>query len=151
MMLLLPFFVGLGAFWVFRYFWARRVPGAKRDLPAVELLTFDAWAFDIIGRALGKKTSLGDQIFATLTGTPEAHVVSVIEAEVHRVEIEFVKYTHESDAEVTLHLHFEDGTKVSERCTRTATSLPQSVQDEFERKGATRAFRTWSLPWARRH
>ena len=92
-------------------------------------------------RARLKKTLLGKD--------PDASIVTSLEQAVKNVRLEFVRYAHEADAEVTVELAYENG-KTAKQTRRVALAdLPRAVRDDFEKRGVTRAFRAWEFPWRR--
>ena len=117
----------------------------------------EAWIADALERelaaqVLGMRASTEAErkpLAQTLRGNPDVSVVSAIEEAVKSVEIEFLRYAHEKDAEVTLRVKYENG-KANTAATRLAWSdLPPSVRCDFETKSATRVFRPWAFPWSR--
>ena len=85
----------------------------------------------------------------TLRGEPDPDVVSRIEDKVKTVELEYVKYTHESEAEVTLRVRYTDGNAGTATRRLAWTDVPVAIRADFDLRGATRVFRTWIFPWAR--
>jgi hypothetical protein len=68
---------------------------------------------------------------------------------VRAVELEFVRYAHESDVETTVRVRYEDG-KTGTSTRRLALSdVPETVRADFDQKGSTRVFRRWAFPWQR--
>jgi hypothetical protein len=149
MTLVLSFLAGLAIYFIVRYFLSRKKT-PKNDM-VHELATLEPWIFEVLGRSAGRKLDLGDRLFKALSGDPDADVVTAVENAVDRVELEFVKYAHESHAEVHLHVVFEDGTKHTEWTKKAVSDLPTSVREDFEKKAVTRLYRTWDFPWARRY
>ena len=118
----------------------------------LETWVTDALERELAGEVLGMRAATEAErkpLARTLRGEPDADVVTAIEAAVKSVEVEYLRYAHEREAEVTLKVHYEDG-----RATTTATrlpwsDLPPSVRCDFETKSSTRVFRPWAFPWAR--
>jgi hypothetical protein len=88
-------------------------------------------------------------LHATFNGAPEPDVVQKVEDTVRSVEVEYVRYAHEKDAEVAVHIHYEDAPTSATRKRITWQEVPASVRTEIEARGTTRAFRTWHMPWTR--
>lgn len=117
----------------------------------------DAWATGAVEgavRALVLKatpTSDEQKRFAqTLRGEPDAEMVSQLERVVRQVDLEYLRFEHEADVEVTLTVGYEDrrGSSTSRR-RFPMSELPEAVRHEFDRKATQRVFRAWSFPWAR--
>lgn len=85
----------------------------------------------------------------TLRGEPEADIVGKIEDTVDRVELDFVRYAHETDAEVTVRIRYEDGAAATFSRRISWEDVPSSVRSELEERKVTRAFRAWTFPWSR--
>jgi hypothetical protein len=149
MSLVLPFLAGLALYFIVRYFLSRKKT-PKNDM-VHELAVLEPWIHEVLGRTLGRKLDLGERLFKAFAGEPDADVVTAVEGAVDRVELEFVKYAHETHAEVHLHVVFEDGTRHTEWTKKAVTELPVSVREDFEKKAVTRLYRTWEFPWGRRY
>lgn len=121
----------------------------RAQSPQSELLSLEPWLTEAIERELRRgvrnveQTSLGK----SLRGNPDPDVVSAIEAKVSKVDLEFVHYAHESDADVTVRVHYEDQETGTERNRMSLASLPESVRKELSR-GVTRVYRKWDFSWA---
>ncbi|MDF2692367.1 MAG: hypothetical protein K0S65_750 [Labilithrix sp.] len=85
----------------------------------------------------------------TLADEPDADVVGKIEEVVRAVELEFVRYAHESDVETTVRVRYEDGKTGASTRRLALADVPEAVRTDFEKKGSTRVFRTWAFPWQR--
>lgn len=86
----------------------------------------------------------------TLSGvSPDPGVVEKIEAQVHAVEIDYVRYAHETDAQITLRVRYEDGSSSNVAKRILWDDVPESVRADFERRASTHVFRTWPFPWQR--
>jgi hypothetical protein len=111
------------------------VGAVERELGA----TFNVWGDDAHKSRLGK----------TLRGEPDVDLVSNIEEKIRAIDVEYVRYAHESDCGVKLSMRFENGdVRVAER-RLALDALPASVRRALTEGGATRAFRAWDFPWAR--
>ena len=58
-------------------------------------------------------------------GEPDPDVVSRVEEKVKAVELEFVKYAHEAEIEVTLRVRYEDGNAGTATKRLTASDIPR--------------------------
>lgn len=118
----------------------------------LETWVADALESELASEVLGIRVPTAAEkkpLARTLRGEPDVGVVSAIEAAVKSVQIEFLRYAHENDAEVTLRVTYEDG-RAGSASTRLAwLALPPSVRRDFEAKGTTRVFRSWAFPWSR--
>jgi hypothetical protein len=149
MSLVLPFLVGLLLYVAVRFALnqrAKRSPTAEADH---ELAGLEPWVLDVVQRALEKRLGHDTRLAQSLRGEPDTSLVSTVEEQVSKVELEFVKFAHEAAAEVYLHVVFEDGHRHTEATKRNPDELPTSVRNDFEKRGTTRAYRTWTFPWGR--
>jgi hypothetical protein len=125
---------------------------AKAKLGAEnELTSLSPWIHQELTRVLAKKLNLGSspaKLRASFKGDPDVECVSQIEHITSRVELEFVKYAHETACEVLLHIVFEDGSREQSSTHRAFPELPSSVRTEFEQRAVTRIYRNWDFPWA---
>lgn len=129
--------------------------GAAHDSTA----SIDAWVAgelerELADQVLGMKSSTPDErkdLARSLRGDPDPDVVSKIEDAVKAVELEYVRYAHEEDAEIALRVRYEDGRSSSTSKRIALAELPDGVRADFERRGSTRVFRSWPLPWSRVH
>jgi hypothetical protein len=124
----------------------------KADIrsPSRELAAFEDWILAELERELGKKLTVGREMLGkTLHGNPEPEAVSAVEEAVAKVEVEFARMAHETDAELVLSVSFEDGTRSYSRKRVPLNELPESVRTDFDRTGSARVFRTWDFPWSR--
>lgn len=131
---------------------ASRPEVAHETTPALDAFVREALEHELAGPVLGLRGASPEErrpLQKTLAGEPDPDVVAKIEDEVKSVELEFVRYSHESDAEVTVRVRYEDQ-RAGETSRRVSWSdVPPSVREDFERRGATRAFRVWTFPWQR--
>jgi len=135
-----------------------RAKKSRRDEPSRDTTpALDAWIADALERELAE-TVLGvarstpeerRSLARSLRGDADPDVVARIEDKVRAVELEFVRYAHETDAEITLRVRYEDGATGTASRRLTAAELPEAVRADFERRGGTRVFRTWVFPWSR--
>lgn len=133
----------------------------KRDLEAAKDSTaaLDAWVaealeLELAEGALGMRASSPEErrkLARSLRGDFDPDVVSKVEDAVRAVELEFVRYSHEADAEVLLVVRYEDGRSATAKRRLPWGDVPPAVQADFERRSATRVFRSWPLPWSRVH
>ncbi|MBS2014498.1 MAG: hypothetical protein JST00_16550 [Deltaproteobacteria bacterium] len=134
---------------------ARRAgaPEAARDTtPALDAWIADALESELAEGALGMRSSTPEErrkLARSLRGDPDPDVVATIEDKVKAVELEFVRYTHESDAEVTVRVRYEDGNAGTATKRIPWAEVPDAVRADFDRRGGTRVFRTWVFPWSR--
>ena len=69
--------------------------------------------------------------------------------DVKAVELEFVRFAHEADVETTVRVRYEDGTTGTSTKRLALSDVPDAVREDFEKKGASRVFRSWPFPWQR--
>lgn len=125
--------------------------------PSEHSAVVEAWATGAVEKAVrsavlpATPTSDEEKRFArTLRGEPDAELVSQLERAVSKVDLEYLRYNHESDVEVTLTVAYEDGRASSTSRRRFALKdVPEAVRQEFEHKATQRVFRAWTFPWAR--
>ncbi len=133
---------------------ANDAPIAGDTTPAIDAWVREALEGELAESMLGTKRSTPEErrrLSKTLRGEPDVDLVSRIEDAVKGVELEFVRYAHESEASVSVRVRYEDG-GIATIDRRVAWSdLPESVRSDFERLGGSRVFRTWPFPWARVH
>lgn len=137
----------------------RRKSGAGAELahestPALDRWIADALEVELAEGALGMRASTPEErrkLAQSLRGEPDPDVVSRLEDTVKAVELEFVKYAHDSEAEITLRVRYEDGNAGTATKRLAWTDVPEGIRADFERCGGTRVFRTWAFPWARMH
>lgn len=125
---------------------------ARESTPALDAWIADALEVELAEGALGMRASTPEErrkLGKSLRGEPDPDVVARVEEKVKTVELEFVKYTHDADAEVTLRVRYEDGNAGTATKRLPWTDVPAAVRADFERRGGTRVFRTWIFPWAR--
>ena len=127
---------------------------AKDTTPAIDAWIADALEMELADGALGLRASTPEErrrLARTLRGEPDPDVVSRIEDAVRAVELEFVRYAHEADAELTVRVRYEDGRTGSVARRMPWGDVPEAIRADFERRGGSRVFRTWAFPWARVH
>jgi hypothetical protein len=133
---------------------SRGLEAANDSTPAVDAWVQDALEHELAAGALGMRASSPEErrkLARTLRGDFDPDVVSQVEAAVRAVELEFVRYAHETDAEVVLRVHYEDGRTGTTTRRLAWTDVPEAVRTDFARRSATRVFRAWPLPWSRVH
>ena len=132
----------------------------KKSAPETERETsreLEAWILDTLEielaeGALGLLNSTADErkrLAQSLRGNPDPDVVSKIEDKVRTVELEYTRYAHETDAEVTLRVRYDDNKSATTSKRLAWASVPESVREDFERKKTSRVFRSWTFPWSR--
>lgn len=125
---------------------------ARESTPALDAWIADALEIELAEGALGMRSSTPEErrtLARSLRGNPDPDVVSRVEDKVKAVELEFVKYAHDTDAEVTLRVRYEDGNAGTASKRLAFGDLPEAVRADFDRRGGTRVFRTWVFPWSR--
>lgn len=140
---------------VFLFLRARRTAApevARESTPVLDAFVAEALENELAGPVLGLRGASAEErrpLAKTLRNEPDPDVVAKIEEKVKSVELEVVRYAHESDAEVTVRVRYEDG-NAGETSKRLAwTDVPESIRADFERRGGTRVFRSWPFPWQR--
>ena len=150
-MTLLHLALGLLALYlVVRLVQSRQKNKKTNDSPLAELSSLEPWLTEAVERELSRGVQNVDagKLGKSLRGNPDPDVVSAVEAKVAKVDLEFVHYTHEVDADVTLRIHYEGGATGTERKRMPLTTLPESVRRELSR-GVTRVYREWDFSWVR--
>jgi hypothetical protein len=125
---------------------------ARESTPALDGWIADALEVELAEGALGLRSSTPEErraLAKSLRGEPDPDVVSRVEDKVKTVELEFVKYSHDSEAEVTLRVRYEDGNAGTATKRLAWVDVPEAIRADFESHGGTRVFRTWVFPWAR--
>jgi hypothetical protein len=125
---------------------------ARESTPALDAWIADALEVELAEGALGMRASTPEErkkLARSLRGDPDPDVVSTVEDKVKSVELEFVRYAHEKDAEVTVRVRYEDGNAGTATKRLPWDDLPEAIRADFDRRGGTRLFRTWVFPWAR--
>jgi len=125
--------------------------------PSERSTAVDAWATGSVEKAVrsavlpGTPTSDEEKRFArTLHGEPDADMVSQLERVVRKVDLEYLRFEHEQEVELTLTVTYEDGRDASTSRRRFAMGeLPEAVRKAFEQNATQRVFRAWEFPWAR--
>lgn len=146
----------LAAVAAFFFFRARRNQTkpevARETTPALDSFIAEALENELAGSVLGIRGASAEErrpLAKTLRNEPDPDVVAKVEDKVKSVELEFVRYSHENDAEVTVRVRYEDG-NAGETSKRLAWSdVPESIRADFDRRGGTRVFRSWAFPWQR--
>jgi len=127
---------------------------ARESTPALDAWIADALEVELAEGALGMRSSTPEErrkLAKSLRGEPDPDVVSRVEEKVKAVELEFVKYAHDTEGEVTLRVRYEDGNAGTASKRLPWNDVPEAIRSEFGRRGGTRVFRTWVFPWARVH
>jgi hypothetical protein len=127
---------------------------ARESTPALDGWIADALEVELAEGVLGMRSSTPEErrkLASSLRGDPDPEVVSRVEDKVKTVELEFVKYSHDNEAEVTLRVRYEDGNAGTATKRLAWTDVPEAIRADFDRRGGTRVFRTWVFPWARVH
>jgi hypothetical protein len=125
---------------------------ARESTPALDAWLADALEIELAEGALGMRSSTPEErrkLARSLRGDPDPDVVSRVEDKVKAVELEFVKYAHDPEAEVTLRVRYEDGNAGTATRRLAWSDIPEAIRADFDRRGGTRVFRTWVFPWAR--
>ena len=76
----------------------------------------------------------------SLREDPDPDVVSRVEAKVRAIELEYVRYAHDAETEVTLRVRYEDGNAGTATKRLTASEVPEGVRADFESRASTRVF-----------
>jgi hypothetical protein len=131
---------------------SRKDPGAPAldSTPALDAWVRESLELELAGTVLGIRGSTPEErrkLARTLAHEPDADVVARIEDHVRAVELEFVRYAHEADVETTIRVRYEDGKSGAASRRLALADVPETVRRDFEAKGTTRVFRTWSFPW----
>ena len=130
----------------------RGSPEVSRDAtPAL-----DAFVAAALERALAPKVLGVDaptdierrRLHKTLRDEPDPEVVGKIEETVAAVELEVVRYAHETSADVTVRVRYEGGQTGAASRRLALTDVPEAIREELD-GGVTRVYRTWSFPWQR--
>lgn len=124
----------------------------RESTPALDAWIAEALEVELAEGALGMRASTPEErrkLAKSLRGEPDPDVVSKVEDKVKAVELEFVKYAHETEAEVTIRVRYEDGNAGTATKRLPFTDVPEAVRADFASRSGTRVFRTWSFPWAR--
>lgn len=127
--------------------------GSETDTtPALDAWIASALEIELAEVTLGFKdasTQERSRLAQSLRGNPDPEVVSKVEDKVKDVELEYVKYAHEKDVELTLRVRYEDGSEGSTKKTLPWSDVPEGVRNDFDKKSTTRVFRGWTFPWSR--
>jgi hypothetical protein len=133
----------------------RKMDEAVKDTsPAIDTWIADALENELAESALGMRGATPEErriLRRTLRGDPDPDVVSRIEDAVRIVELEFVRYAHEQDTELTVRVRYENGGVGTSSLRIPWSEVPEAIRADFERRSSSRVFRTWTFPWARVH
>lgn len=142
----------IAAYFVIRFRKGKTHEVARETTSALDAFIAESLEHELAGPVLGIRGASTEErkpLAKTLRNEPDPDVVSKIEAAVRTVELEFVRYAHEGDAEVTVRVRYDDG-NTGETSKRMAwNDVPEAIRSDFERKGGTRVFRAWTFPWQR--
>lgn len=139
----------------FSVYWRRRNkrPDAQREsTPALDSWVVETLELELAEAVFEMRASTADErksLRKSLDGDPDPTVVSKIEDAVKTVELEYTRYAHESDAEITLHVRYENGKEFTSKRRMPWADMPPAIRSDFEERGSTRSFRTWTFPWSR--
>jgi hypothetical protein len=125
---------------------------AHETTPALDKWIAEALELELAEGALELAQSTPEErkrLAATLKGEPDADVVSKIEDKVKAVELEFVRYAHENDAEIAVRVRYENGKSGTSTRRMPWADVPEAVRSEFDKNASTRVFRSWHFPWQR--
>lgn len=125
---------------------------ARETTPALDKWIAEALELELAEGALELAHSTPEErkrLAATLAGEPDADVVAKIEDKVKTVELEFVRYAHENDAEVAVRVRYENGKSGTSTRRMPWSDVPEAVRTEFDKNASSRVFRTWHFPWQR--
>jgi hypothetical protein len=134
---------------------ARQPEVAKDTTPAMDRFIVETLELELAPKVVGQRSSTPEErtrLARTLRGDdPDPDVVSRIEETVKAVELEFVRYAHEADAELSVRVRYENGESAAASKRIAWGDLPEAIRADFERRSASRVFRTWAFPWDRVH
>jgi hypothetical protein len=140
------------AFFLYKRSKRGALEAARETTPELDRFVRDALERELAETVLGIRNSTPEErktLARSLANEPDTDVVTKIESAVRSVELEFVRYEHESDFETTVRVRYEDG-KTGTTTTRLALAdVPEAVRADFEKKKSTRVFRAWDFPWQR--
>jgi hypothetical protein len=131
---------------------SRRKDVVRETTPELDAWLCEALEHELAERVLAIRGSTPEErrkLATTLADEPDADVVAKIEEIVSAVDLEFVRYAHESDVEATVRVRYEDGAHGSSTRRIALGDVPADVRVDFEKKGTTRVFRSWTFPWQR--
>lgn len=132
----------------------RELEATTDSTPALDAWVAEALEHELAEAVLGLHAPSPEErkkLAKALRGDFDPEVVTKVEETVRAVELEFVRYAHESDAEVLLRVRYEDGRTGTATKRLAWNHVPEAVRADFERRSATRVFRSWPLPWSRMH
>lgn len=149
--MLLEIFLGAALF-VGLFFVVRKLFSRAASAPAVGLAaTLNGWVQEELGRMLATRLEVEPrEVTKTLTGAPDAELVTRIEDLVQRVELVYERALDaKGKADLRLELHLESG-ELDRAIKRIDWSeLPADVVKEFAEGGGSQLHREWALPWQR--
>jgi hypothetical protein len=140
------------AFFLLRARWRSTPEVVRESTAALDAFVAEALEHELAGTVLGLRGATTEErrtLMRTLRGEPDPDVVAKIEDAVKTVELELVRYAHEADVEVTVRVRYEDGNAGETSRRLPWTDVPEAIRADFEGRGATRVFRSWSFPWQR--
>src|SRR4029079_8494737 len=123
------------------YFFMRsRRNGADAEVARESTAALDTWIADALEvelaeGALGMRASTPEErrkLAKSLRGDPDPDVVSRVEDKVKAVELEFVKYAHDAEAEVTLRVRYEDGNAGTATKRLAWADVPVGIRADFD-------------------
>ena len=136
------------------WFWMKRRKGDLGVGDKTRSASLDRWIAKSLERelaaAIDAEVGPGAQreLASTLhEGVPEARVVAFLEKHVDRIDLTFVRYSHETTADVDARIVMEGGKTAAFSTQLTDAELPKSVLAEFKHKATTRVFHEWTFPW----
>jgi hypothetical protein len=136
-------------FWIAKKI-AQRLFG-KRKSERITQPAIETWVASEVARLTALKLALDEsRLRASIQGTPEADVVTAVEANVARAEVVYEKPAQglsHPELEVRLDLFFEDGSLSRSARKALWKDVPEFVRSEFERTGAAHVFRPYRFPW----
>lgn len=127
---------------------------ARDTTPELDRFVRESLEHELAESILGIRGSTPEErrkLTRTLGDEPDADVVGKIEELVRAVELEFVRYAQDNDVETTVRVRYEDGKTGTSTKRLALAEVPEAVREDFEKKGSTRVFRTWTFPWQRVH
>ena len=146
--------LSLVLFFAFRSRGSNSGDGPSTDTtPALDRWIAETLEGELSPRVLAHRAPSDDErrpLTRTLEGSePDTEIIAKIEAHVKSIDVEYVRFSHEGDAEVTLRVRFEDGTTSTTAKRIPLNEVPVGVRNDFQRLSSTHVFRTWLFPWSR--
>lgn len=133
-------------------FLTRRQKSSPETTPALDRWVREALEQELAEGVLGLRVSTEDErrtLARTLDHEPDPNLVEKIEETAKAVELEFVRYSHDSDVEVTVRVRYQNGKLGAKSRRLELAEVPEAVRSDFGGKGSTRVFRAWTFPWQR--